>query len=175
MVLVGIRARPRRGACGLFLVVPLIAMAVTPFLSACGGSKGPVVVKGRVLPAAEADLKLFAVFPGEPGLGEYVGRPGTHRILLATTSTGGSGEFDFRSKQTPAMQEGVADGEVWFAVSAEQVRPSSVSLGGEVYCDDWEGILHLAEVDGHETWVAQGGQPVRLTMTLAYCESGGLP
>lgn len=150
-------------------------MAVTPLLSACGGSKDPVVVEGRVLPAAETDVTLFAVFPGEPDVGEYAGRPGTHRILLATTSTGGDGEFDFRSKQTPEMAEGVADSEVWFAVSAEQVRPSSVSLAGDVYCDDWEGILHIAQVDGHETWVAQGGQPVRLTMNLANCGSGGLP
>jgi hypothetical protein len=144
-------------------------------VASCGGSKDPVVVEGRVLPAAETDVKLFAVFPGEPGLGEYVGRPGTHRILLATTSTGGNGEFDFRSKQTPAMQEGVADSEVWFAVSAQQVRESSVSFAGDVYCDDWEGVLHLAQVDGSETWVARGGQPVRLTITLAYCDSGGLP
>lgn len=131
-------------------------------------------MEGRVVPAAETNVTLFAVFSGEPDLGEYAGRPGTHRILLATKSTGGNGEFDFRSKQTPEMRE-VADSEVRFAVLAEQVRPSSVSFGGDVYCDDWEGNLHLAELDGGETWVEPGGQPVRLTMILADCGSGGLP
>ncbi len=170
-----LRTLPGWRACGVFLVVPLIGMAVAPIVSACGGSKDPVVVEGRVLPAAETDVTLFAVFPGEPDLGEYAGQPGTHRILLATTSSDGDGKFVFRSQQTPEMREGAADSEVRFAVSAEQVRTSSVSLGGDVYCDDWEGNLHLAQVEGHETWVASRGQPAHLTMSLVYCGSGGLP